>query len=143
MPIGTIMLPSPARNGSASLLRARSSPMSNSRRVSSPTTRKKSAIRPEFTNSRRSIEMLAPRNAPWSSLDHTRSYDESLIFAQISAATVAPARMAALPVSVFRNWRSGVCRLLAHAVVPENGEAAGWASVMTKFSVSAARASER
>ena len=44
------MPPRPARNGSASRLRTRSSPMSNSRRASSPTTRKNSAIRPEFTN---------------------------------------------------------------------------------------------
>ena len=53
--MGTTMPPSPARNGSATRLRTRSSPMSNSRRASSPTTRKNSAISPEFTNWRRSM----------------------------------------------------------------------------------------
>ena len=52
--MGTIMPPSPISTGSASLLRTRSSPTSNSRRASSPTTRKNSAISPEFTNWRRS-----------------------------------------------------------------------------------------
>ena len=42
------------------------------------------------------------------------------MFTQTSAATAAPSRTAALPVSVVRNSRSGVCRLRAHAVVPEN-----------------------
>ena len=57
--IGTSMPPSPARNGSATRLRTRSSPMSHSRRASRPTTRKNRVISPEFTNSRRSIVM------PW------------------------------------------------------------------------------
>ena len=60
MAMGTTMPPSPARNGSATRLRTRSSPMSHSRRASRPTTRKKNAISPEFTNSRRSIAMPWP-----------------------------------------------------------------------------------
>ena len=51
--MGTTMPASPTSSGSASLLRIRNSPTSNSRRASSPTTRKKNAINPEFTNSRR------------------------------------------------------------------------------------------
>ena len=53
--MGTTMPVSPTRNGSVSRLRIRSSPMSHSRRASSPTTRKNSAISPEFTNWRRSM----------------------------------------------------------------------------------------
>ena len=41
------------------------------------------------------------------------------MFTQASAATVAASRTAALPVSVRRNCRSGVCRFRAHAVRPE------------------------
>ena len=51
---GTAMPPSPTITGSVTLLRIRSSPTSNSRRASSPTTRKNNAISPEFTNSCRS-----------------------------------------------------------------------------------------
>ena len=51
--MGTTMPASPTSSGSVSLLRIRNSPTSNSRRASSPTTRKKNAISPEFTNSRR------------------------------------------------------------------------------------------
>ena len=43
------------------------------------------------------------------------------MFAQISAATTAPASTEALPVSVRRNIRSGVSICRAHAVFPENG----------------------
>jgi hypothetical protein len=39
---------------------------------------------------------------------------------QTRAATAAARRTAALPVSVWRNDRRGVCRLRAQAVVPEN-----------------------
>ena len=49
MAIGTIIPPRPTTSGSVSRRRSRSSPMSNSRRASSPTTRKKNVIRPEFT----------------------------------------------------------------------------------------------
>ena len=54
MTTGTTMPPRPTISGSVTRLRTRSSPMSNSRRASSPTTRKNSAISPEFTNSCRS-----------------------------------------------------------------------------------------
>ena len=43
------------------------------------------------------------------------------MFAQIRAATVAPASTEALPVSVRRNVRSGVSMRRAQAVFPENG----------------------
>src|SRR5271165_4704159 len=43
------------------------------------------------------------------------------MFAQIKAATVAPASTEALPVSVRRNVRSGVSIRRAQAVRPENG----------------------
>ena len=46
-------------------------------------------------------------------------------FDQTSPATAAAARMAALPVSVRRNCRNGVCRLRAHAVRPANGNGSG------------------
>jgi hypothetical protein len=48
------MPPTPATKGSANRRRSRSSPRSNSRRASSPTTKKKNVIRPLFTHSRRS-----------------------------------------------------------------------------------------
>jgi hypothetical protein len=41
------------------------------------------------------------------------------MFAQIRAATVASASTAALPVSVRRNWRSGVSPRFAQVVSPE------------------------
>src|SRR5438067_8523548 len=55
----------------------------------------------------------------------TRSYEAMSTFAQTSATTAAASRTAAPPVSVRRNSRSGVWRLRAHAVRPENGAAAG------------------
>ena len=50
------------------------------------------------------------------------------MFAQASATTVAPSRIAAPPVSVRRNRRSGVSRARAHAVRPDSGAAVagGW-----------------
>ncbi len=54
------MPPSAASTGTAIRLRSRSSPMSNSRLASSPTTRKKNVIRPSLTQWRRSVETLAP-----------------------------------------------------------------------------------
>src|SRR4029077_15237292 len=44
-----------------------------------------------------------------------------LMFAQIRATTVAPARIAALPVSVRKNMRSGVSMRRTQAVFWENG----------------------
>jgi hypothetical protein len=71
--MGTIIPASPARNGSASLLRTRSSPMSNSRRASSPTTRKKNAISPEFTSSRASSVTPQRPTSTDSRVPHTLS----------------------------------------------------------------------
>jgi hypothetical protein len=67
----------------------------------------------------------------------TRSYDAGSAFAQTSAATTAARRIAALPVSVCRKERSGVCRLRVHAVRPLNGAPEGAAET----SVSAMAAS--
>jgi hypothetical protein len=50
----------------------------------------------------------------------TESYDDASTFTQRSAARAAASKTAELPVSVLRNSRRGVCRLRAHAVVPEN-----------------------
>ena len=58
--IATAMPPIAASSGSASLRRSRSSPRSNSRRASSPTTKKKNVIRPLFTHSRRESDTPAP-----------------------------------------------------------------------------------
>ena len=55
--MGTSIPPMPAASGRASRLRSRSSPMSNSRRASSPTTKKKSAIRPELIQYRTGSEI--------------------------------------------------------------------------------------
>jgi len=73
MLIGTIMPPRPTATGSVSLLRTRNSPTSNSRRASSPTTRKNSAISPEFTNSRKSRVMPERPTDTASSVPQTRS----------------------------------------------------------------------
>jgi hypothetical protein len=69
-----------------------------------------------------------------SRVPHTRSYDDAPTFAQTSAATVAARRTTALPVSVRRNCRSGVCRLRAHAVRPANSTGPDWDSVTPGFS---------
>ena len=53
---GTTMPTSPTANGSRKRRRSRRSPRSNSRRVSSPTTRKKKVIRPLLTHSLRSYD---------------------------------------------------------------------------------------
>src|ERR1700752_1054247 len=49
----------------------------------------------------------------------TPSYEPALTLTQISAATAAARRIAADPVSVRRNSRSGVSRLRAQAVLPD------------------------
>ena len=54
------MPPRAATSGSRIRRRSRNSPRSNSRRASSPTTKKKSAISPSFTHWRRSSETPAP-----------------------------------------------------------------------------------
>jgi hypothetical protein len=112
-----------ASMGKANRRRSRSSPRSNSRRASSPTTRKKIVISPLFTQPRRSSAMPEPPRSMESIVRQSRSYEDSSTFAQTSAATVAASNTAAPPVSVRRNSRSGVSRLRAHAVRPVNGSA--------------------
>src|SRR5438067_5277971 len=121
----TVMPPIEASSGRAKRRRSLSSPRSNSRRASSPTTKKKNVIRPLFTQWRKSSATLAPPTRIESVVPHRESYDEASTFTQTSAATAAASRTAAPPVSVRRNSRSGVSRLRAQAVRPENGAAAG------------------
>jgi len=61
----------PAVTGSTIRRRSRSSPTSNSRRASSPTTKKKNVIRPLFTHPTRSIVTPAPPSLTESSVCHT------------------------------------------------------------------------
>jgi hypothetical protein len=60
---GTIIPPRPAASGRASRRRSRSSPMSNSRRASRPTTKKKSVISPLFSQYCTSCE--SPHGPTW------------------------------------------------------------------------------
>ena len=122
MATATAMPPIPASNGNANLRRSRSSPRSNSRRASSPTTKKKNVMSPLLTHSRRSSEMPCPPSSIESRVSHSDRYEEASTLTHASAATVAARRTAAPPVSVRRNTRSGVCMLRAHAVRPENPE---------------------
>jgi hypothetical protein len=48
-------------------------------------------------------------------------YEDASIFTHTRAATAITSRIAALPVSVRKNRRSGVSRLRAHAVPSEKG----------------------
>ena len=112
----------PATMGSAARRRSRSSPRSNSRRASSPTTKKKNVMRPSFTQWRRSCSMPAEPSRSANVVRHRASYDEASRFTQRSAATVAASRIAALPVSVRRNSRSGVSRFRVQAVPRTNGD---------------------
>src|SRR6478609_5412462 len=115
------MPPIPANTGSATRRRCRSSPMSNSRRASRPTTKKNSVIRPLFSHPRRSrlIEWSPSRTTR--SVSQTLRYDDASMLIQSSAAIVASSSTPALPVSVRRNSRSGVSRLRAQAVLPDSG----------------------
>src|SRR5207253_3436030 len=81
------------------------------------------AIRPLFTQWRRSSETPPPPSLIDSAVRQSDSYDDSSTFAHTSAATAAASRTAAPPVSVRRNSRSGVFTLRAHAVRPVNGDA--------------------
>ena len=65
------MPPRPATNGSANRRRSRSSPRSNSRRASSPTTKKKNVISPLFTQSRRSSATPEPPSVIESVVDQS------------------------------------------------------------------------
>jgi hypothetical protein len=70
---GTIIPASPTRNGRVSRDLTRSSPMSNSRRASRPTTKKKKAISPELTNVCRSIVTPWPPSAAISRVSQNAS----------------------------------------------------------------------
>ena len=93
---------------------------------------------PEFTHSCRSAARPVLPTRIDSSVSQNAAYPDPSMFAQASAASVAASSTAALPVSVRRNWRSGVsCR--AHAVRSENGEAGNRAQSTAQFSPVAAR----
>ena len=115
---GTIIPPRPAASGTAIRRRSRSSPMSNSRRASSPITRKKNVIRPSFSQPCRSWDTPKPPTCSPIGVRQSDSYEAASTFTQMSAVIVAASRTAALPVSVRRNCRSGVCRCRPHAVRP-------------------------
>src|SRR5919198_1193147 len=67
--IATSAPPQPARIGSANRRRSRSSPRSNSRPASSPTTKKKNVIRPLFTLSPRASATPEPPTSIESRVD--------------------------------------------------------------------------
>ena len=123
MATATAMPPIPASKGRANRRLSRSSPRSNSRRASSPRTKKKNVISPLFTHSRSSSDTPVPPISIESVVSHSESYDDASTFTHASAATAAHSKTAAPPVSVRRNSRSGVWTLRAHAVRPENGDA--------------------
>src|SRR5438067_11077199 len=142
MPIGTAMPPSPASTGRATRRRCRSSPTSNSRRASRPTTKKKNVIRPLFTQWRRSSATPESLMRTERRVCQTDSYDEASTFTHTSAAIVAASRKAALPVSVRRNPRSGVSRLRAQAVRSEKARLAAGGSLMVSSRLVAHRPSD-
>ena len=107
--------------------------MSNSRRASSPNTKKKNVISPLLTHSRRLSDTPSPASRTDSRAPHTASYDDTLRLTHTSAATAAPSSTTALPVSVRKNTRSGVCRLRAHAVRPEKARAPAAGVPPTRF----------
>src|SRR5437868_9268259 len=90
--------------------------MSNSRRASRPTTKKKNVIRPSLTQWRTSCDSAWPPRRNDRSADQTRSYEDASMFTQASATIVAARRKTALPVSVPRNSRNGVPTLRDQAV---------------------------
>src|SRR3954454_2885332 len=120
---GTAMPASPAASGSARRDRSRRSPRSNSRRASSPTTKKKNVMSPLLTQPRRSRATDQSSSRISSSLVQKEWYDEVATLAQISASSAPARRNAALPDSVLRKRCRGVAMLFAHAVVPVNDRA--------------------
>ena len=86
-----------------------------------PTTKKNSVIRPLFSHPRRSRLIVWSPSRTTRSVSQTLRYDDESTLIQSSAAIVASSSTPALPVSVPMNSRSGVSRLRAHAVLPENG----------------------
>ena len=81
--------------------------MSNSRRASSPTTKKKKVISPLLIQPRRSCATPQPSRWIDSSVAHTRPYDAASAFTHARATSVAPSRKKALPVSVRTKLPSG------------------------------------
>jgi hypothetical protein len=73
MPTDATTPAAPATTGSAKRRRSRSSPRSNSRLASRPTTKKKNVIRPLFTHPRRSSAIPAPPSRTDSWVDHSDS----------------------------------------------------------------------
>ena len=92
--------------------------------------KKKNVISPLFTHSRRVCDRPAPPRWIDSGVRHTPSYDAIWMFAQASAANVAPSKTAALPDSVRRKARSGVWTPRSHAVRPTKGVAEAPGSVI-------------
>src|SRR6266576_5826479 len=125
MPIAAAAPARPATSGSANRRRSLSSPRSNSRRASRPTTKKKNVIRPLLTQSRRSSVNPAWPMRIASSVVHTDSYEWASTLTQTSAAATAPRSAAAPALSVSRNSRSGVGSARAQAVRWVNGAASG------------------
>jgi hypothetical protein len=118
---GTSMPPRPASTGSVTRRRCRSSPRSNSRRASSPTTKKKKVIKPLLTHSRRvNVSPTSPSRIV-SMVSHAEAYASGARLAHTSAASVARSSTPALPDSVRRNERNGAGRLRDHGVLPEKG----------------------
>jgi hypothetical protein len=129
IPIGTTMPPRPASTGSATRRRCRSSPRSNSRRASRPTTKKKKVIKPLLTHSRRvKVRPTSPSRIV-SGVSHAETYASGARLAHRSAASVARSSTPALPDSVRRNERSGAGKLRDHAVLPEKDLGRGVGSV--------------
>ena len=110
--------------GSASRGRSRSSPRSNSRRASSPTTKKKNVIRPVLTHSRRSwASSWSPRRIE-SAVCQTASYDATSTLAQTRAAPAAARSATAPAVSPPAHRRTRRRQADPHAVRPATGSAA-------------------
>ena len=77
-------------------------------------------------------EIPDPPSLIVSTVCQTLLYEDGSTFAQISAATAAASSIAAPPVSVRRNERSGSSRFRAHAVWPVNGATAAVESVIRR-----------
>ncbi len=92
--------------------------MSNSRRASSPTTRKNRVISPLLTHSRRSSEIPCEPSRTERWVSQNVSYADGAALAHTSATSAAATSTAALPVSVRRKSRSGERVSSPHDVCP-------------------------
>src|ERR1700759_1132034 len=99
---------SPAATGRSRRRWSRNSPRANSRRASSPTTRKKNVIRPLFTQVRSSRLAASGPIRSGNTQDQNASYPAGWMLIQIRAETIVASRIRALPDSVRRKARSGV-----------------------------------